>query len=99
MLSVKPIITVVDGLVETAERVRTRARARVRVTELLAGRPVERIAILHTVVDDVETFRRTVVGRIPGGVDPARVSIQMIGPSIGPHVGPGALGGVVLLRR
>jgi fatty acid-binding protein DegV len=27
------------------------------------------------------------------------VSIQMIGPSIGPHVGPGALGGVVLLRR
>ena len=99
MLSVKPIITVVEGLVETAERVRTQARARERVTELLAGRPVERLAILHTGVADVEAFRRTVVERIPGGVDPARVSIQTIGPSIGPHVGPGALGGVVLLRR
>jgi DegV family protein with EDD domain len=99
MLAVKPIITVVDGLVETADRVRTRARARERVIELLAARPVERIAILHTGTDDVEAFRETVVRRLPGGVDPAHVSVQRIGPSIGPHVGPGAIGGVVLLRR
>ncbi len=99
MLSVKPIITVVDGLVETADRVRTRARALERVTELLAARPVERIAILHTGTGDVDAFRNAVVERIPGGVDPSRVSVEMIGPSIGPHVGPGALGGVVLLHR
>jgi len=85
--------------VETADRVRTHARALERVIELLAARPVERIAILHTGTGDVDAFRDSVVGRIPGGVDPARVSIQTIGPSIGPHVGPGALGGVVLLRR
>ena len=99
LLSVKPIVTVVDGLVETADRVRTRARALERVTELLTARPVERIAILHTGIGDVEAFRVSVVSRIPGGVDPDHISIRTIGPSIGPHVGPGALGGVVLLRR
>src|SRR5512140_1088552 len=99
MLSVKPIITIVDGVVEATERVRTRARARERVIELLTARPVERIAILHTGSDDVDAFRDTVVARLPGGVDEARVSVQTIGSSIGPHVGPGALGGVILLRR
>ncbi len=99
MLSVKPIITVVDGLVETADRVRSRARARERVIELLTARPVERIAILHTVAEDVEAFRDAVVGRLPGGVDPARVSVHTVGASVGPHLGPGALGAVVLLKR
>jgi DegV family protein with EDD domain len=99
MLSVKPIITVVDGLVDTADRVRSRARARERVIELLTARPVERIGILHTMTEDVESFRDEVVARLPGGVDPARVSVEAIGPSIGPHVGPGAVGGAVLRRR
>ena len=99
MLSVKPIITVVGGLVETADRVRTRARARERVVELLTARPVERIAILQTVTDDIEAFRDTVVAGLPGGVDPAFVSIQTVGPSVGPHLGPGAIGAVMLLRR
>lgn len=83
MLSVKPIITVVDGLVETADRVRTRAKARERVIQLLTARPVERIAILHTGADDLEGFRETVVGRLPGGVDPAYVSVgQWARPSV-----------------
>jgi len=87
MLAVKPIITVVDGLVETVDRVRTRARARERVIELLTAHPVERIAILQTVTDDIEAFRDTVVRLVPGGVDPAHVSIQTVGPSVGPHLG------------
>ena len=37
LLSVKPIITVVDGAVETVDRVRTRARARERVIEPAHG--------------------------------------------------------------
>ena len=99
MLAVKPIITVVDGLVETADRVRTRARARERVIELLTAHPVERIAILQTVTEDIEAFRDTVVRLVPGGVDPAHVSIQTVGPSVGPHLGPGAVGAAMLLRR
>jgi len=99
LLSVKPIITVREGLVVTADRVRTRARARERCLELLTARPAERVSILHTMAPDVEAFRAELIRRMPGGIDPARVSIQPVGPSVGPHLGPGCLGGVVLLER
>jgi DegV family protein with EDD domain len=96
LLSIKPIITVRDGVVETADRVRTRGKARERVTELLTQRKVERLAILYTPPADVEAFRDEVVARLPGGVDPARVVVYPVGASVGPHLGPGCLGGVIL---
>ena len=99
LLSVKPIITIKDGAVETAERVRTRSKARERVIELLTSRPVERLAILSTPPSEPDSFREEVIARMPDGVDPAAVTIQIIGPSVGPHLGPGCLGGVVLYRR
>ena len=63
LLSVKPIIAVKHGVVETADRVRTRAKARERVIELICQRPIERMAILHTVTPDVEGFRDEVIAR------------------------------------
>lgn len=99
VLSIKPIITVTDGAVETADRVRTRAKARARALELLTARPVERLSILHTLTPEVEAFGAEVVRRLPGGIDPSRVSTEVVGPSVGPHIGPGCLGGVALLRR
>ena len=99
ILSFKPIITIKDGTVEAAERVRTRAKARERVIELLSARPVERLAILFTPPSEPEAFREEVIAAMAGGVDPARVTSQVVGPSVGPHLGPGCLGGVVLYRR
>ncbi len=99
VLSIKPIITVVDGLVETADKVRTRTKARERVIELLTAMPVERIAFLHAQASDLDVFRAEVLARLPGGVDSRRVSTEVIGASVGPHVGPGCVGAVVLLRR
>ena len=99
LLSVKPIITIKDGKAETTEKVRTRSKARERVMELLTVRPVERVAVLHTMAEDVEGFRDELVRRMPGGVDPARVSIQPVGPSVGPHLGPGGIGAVILYAR
>jgi fatty acid kinase fatty acid binding subunit len=99
LLSVKPIITIKDGAVETAERVRTRSKARERVIELLTSQPVERLAILSTPPSEPDSFREEVIARMPDGVDPVAVTIQVIGPSVGPHLGPGCLGGVVLYRR
>jgi DegV family protein with EDD domain len=99
VLSVKPIITVVDGLVTIAEKPRTRARARARATALLTARPVERIAFLHTQAPDLEAFRAGVLARLPRGVDPACVSTEVVGPSVGPHLGPGGVGAAVLLQR
>jgi DegV family protein with EDD domain len=99
LLSFKPIITIKDGKVEAAERVRTRAKARERVIELLTARPVERLAILSTPPSEPDGFREEVIAAMTGGVDPARVTSQVVGPSVGPHLGPGCLGGVVLYRR
>lgn len=98
VLSVKPIITLRDGLVEIVDKPRTRARARERVIELLAASPVERIAFLHTRTPGIDAFREEVLARLPAGVEPAHVSTSLVGPSIGPHVGPGILGAVVLRR-
>ncbi len=97
LLSVKPIIAVEKGVVETADRVRTRAKARERVIELICHRPIERLAILHTVTPDVEGFRADVLERAPD-LDPDAVTIHLVGPSVGPHLGPGCVGAAVLYR-
>jgi DegV family protein with EDD domain len=97
LLSVKPIIRVKHGVVETIDRVRTRAKARERLIELITERPIDRLAILHTVSPDVEAFRAEVLGRSPE-LDPASVTISLVGPSVGPHLGPGCVGAAVLYR-
>jgi DegV family protein with EDD domain len=99
ILSMKPIITVVEGKVETADRVRTRGKARERVLELLSARPLEALAVLYGPPADAVAFRDELTPRIPGGIDPARVSVQPIGPSVGPHVGHGCIGAVILAKR
>jgi DegV family protein with EDD domain len=96
LLSVKPIIEVRDGLVDVIERVRTKGKARRRMTELLCTRPIEKLVILHTTSADVEAYRDAFVAAIPGGIDPDCVSIELVGPSVGPHLGPGCVGAVAL---
>ena len=68
LLSVKPIIKVKDGAVETVDKVRTRSKARERLIELIVERPIERLAILHTISPDVEAFRDQVLARAPGSI-------------------------------
>jgi DegV family protein with EDD domain len=98
LLSVKPIVVVQDGVVGSADRPRTRSKARARLLELIGDRPVERISILHSVTPDVEAFRDRVLASLPD-LDPAAVTIELVGPSVGPHVGPGCVGVVILYRQ
>jgi DegV family protein with EDD domain len=96
LLSVKPIIRVNAGVGDTVDRVRTRGKARERLIELICERPIERLAILHTISPDVEAFRDEVCAQ--GGLDPADVSISIVGASVGPHLGPGCVGAAILYR-
>jgi DegV family protein with EDD domain len=96
MLSIKPIITVEHGIVENADRVRTRAKARERVLELLTAQPLEQASLLHTTHADVEEFAVRFAER--SGLPPERIQIMAVGPSVGPHLGPGCVGGVVITR-
>ncbi len=96
LLSLKPIIKISDGHVEVFERVRTKGKARERLIELLCTRPIERLSILHTTNASVEEFTRELVAHVPGGIDASKVTVDLVGPSIGPHLGPGCVGGVAL---
>ncbi len=98
LLSMKPIIEVKDGKVETLDKVRTRGKARERLIDLVSIRPMERLSVLHTTNADVEIFRDALVARVPGGIDPSLVTIDLVGPSVGPHLGPGCVGAVALYR-
>lgn len=97
LLSFKPIITVIDGVVENAERVRSRAKARERVLELLTAKPLERATVLHSTNADFEEFHARFLER--SGLDPSLVDTLVIGASVGPHLGPGCVGAVILYRR
>ena len=97
ILNVKPIITVLDGVVENADRVRSRPKARERVLELLTEKPLERASLLHTTNADVEEFRAQFIER--SKLDPSKVQVMLVGPSVGPHLGPGCVGATVILRH
>ena len=97
LLSVKPIMMLKHSEITTADKVRTRSKARERLLDLICERPIERLSILHTVSPDVEAFRDLVLGRVPG-LDPAAVTIELVGASVGPHLGPGCVGAAVLYR-
>jgi DegV family protein with EDD domain len=99
LLSVKPIITIKDGAVETVDKVRTRSKARSRTVELLTDRPVERMVVLHSMAEDVDAFRKELLDRVSGPLDPSSVDIYPIGSSVGAHLGPGGIGAVVLYAR
>jgi DegV family protein with EDD domain len=95
LLSIKPIITMADGLVAVAEQPRTRSRAHERVIELMTDKPVAELHLLYSPPQDPEVFKAAILARMPGPA-PKVVTAQIIGPVIGTHVGPGAYGGIMV---
>ena len=102
MLSVKPIITVTDGLVVMADKERSRAKARATVIASIAKAPD------RAPLDPAHANQHARGGRglpdatlaaIPGGVDAAKVTVGLIGASTGPHLGPDLMGASFLRAR
>ncbi|MCU1466476.1 MAG: domain protein DegV family [Actinomycetia bacterium] len=88
MLSIKPIISVTDGAVEPAGRVRTRSKAlRFLVDQVPVGN-VELISVLHAGAPDLDEFLKMLEPKVPD----AEVTVGTIGPVIGVHTGPRVMG-------
>ena len=88
MLSIKPIISVLDGAVESAGRVRTRSKAlRFLVDQIPVGN-VEIISVLHANAPDIDEFLAMLEPAVPD----AEVTVGTIGPVIGVHTGPRVMG-------
>jgi DegV family protein with EDD domain len=96
VLSVKPIITIVDGIVDTADRPRTRSKARARLLELLSEREVEQVCLLHAQAQGMDEFGDELARAT--GFPREKMTSHLIGASVGPHVGPGAYGAIILRR-
>jgi fatty acid kinase fatty acid binding subunit len=88
MLSIKPIVTVVDGAVEQAGKVRTRSKALDFILQKVPTGKVESICVLHSGAVDIDEFLATLRPKVEG----AEIVVGRIGPVVGVHVGPGALG-------
>lgn len=80
------------------ERVRTRKAALSRVIELTSALgPLEELALVHThAPDEAEKLARRASYLIPGGKVPMSAEVT---PVIGAHIGPGAVGFVVIQAR
>lgn len=88
LLDVKPLLTVEDGVVAAAGRVRTRSKARGAIIDrALAHRSAQRMALLHGASDDVDE----VVDAIRAAVG-EHVVVAELGPVVGTHAGPGTIG-------
>lgn len=95
LLSVKPIMTIEDGLVVSADTPRTRAKAHDRIVSLMTDSPLAELHLLYAPPADADAFRDELLARLPPPA-PKLVTAQVIGPVIGAHVGPGAYGGVLI---
>ena len=90
LLSVKPLITLRGGEVHPIERVRTRSRAIERLYLWAAEFPaVSDFSVLHiSSFDDAKALFDRIQRRFPD----ATGYVTSVGPVVGTHVGPGALG-------
>ena len=89
MLSIKPVIQVLDGVVEPESRQRTRGKAvRYLADKLREAGPLASLAAFSADAPDMDSFLATIEGMEPK----ERILVGDIGPVIGTHAGPGAIG-------
>ena len=89
LLSIKPVIAVRDGVVEQESRQRTRAKSlRYMADKLRAAGPLEWLAIMGAEAADFDEFVSLISDVVP---QRPRI-LGDIGPVVGTHAGPGAIG-------
>lgn len=89
VLSIKPVITVVDGKVEPFGKVRTRSKALKFIVDHVGQQEIEELCVLQGNAADLEEFRGLVAAITPAGQTPIEAEI---GPVVGVHTGPGIIG-------
>jgi DegV family protein with EDD domain len=89
ILSVKPVIEVVDGAVEPGPKVRTRAKAfQYLIDRITAEAAVENLAVLHGDAPDLEQFLQLLAPHFPRD----RIVVGQLGAVVGSHTGPRTIG-------
>ena len=89
VLSIKPVITVVDGKVEPFGKVRTRSKALKFIVDHVGKEQIEQLCLLQGGASDYAEFRDLTAAIVPAGQEPLEA---VIGPVVGVHTGPGIIG-------
>lgn len=92
-LNIKPILSIVDGRVESVDKVRTRSKVLERVAEMVVektgGNGPVRLATLHA---NAESEARALLAATAAKVNPVETVLSSVSPVIGAHTGPGTVG-------
>jgi DegV family protein with EDD domain len=92
-LNIKPVLTLVDGRIETADKVRTKSKAIDRmvglVVESVSGRTPVRLATLHA---NAEADAMSALEAAAARLSPVEKVLTSVSPVIGAHTGPGTVG-------
>jgi DegV family protein with EDD domain len=89
LLAIKPVIEVRDGVVEQESKQRTRARSlQYLADKVLAAGPIARLAVFSADAPDLDQLLDLLDGVRPT----ERMLLGDVGPVIGTHCGPGAIG-------
>ena len=94
VMSIKPLISITNGLVEEAGKQRTRSKALAHLVDILRNQevPIERLAVLNAQCADIDAFVAMVREVYTG-----EIIVGDIGAVIGTHAGQGTIGIVFLL--
>ena len=94
VMSIKPLISITNGLVEEAGKQRTRSKALAHLVDILRNQevPIERLAVLNAQCADIDAFIAMVKEVYSG-----EIIVGDIGAVIGTHAGQGTIGIVFLL--
>ncbi|MGD9794384.1 MAG: DegV family protein [Acidimicrobiia bacterium] len=96
VLSIKPIIEVVNGKVEEGGKQRTRAKAlSFLIDQVTAAGEIENLAVMHAACPDVDQFVAKLRPLSPTG----DIVVGDIGAVIGAHAGQGTIGVVFQSKR
>ena len=98
VLKIVPILTVVDGTLKEYAKVRTFARAVDQVVDIatarLAGSHGARVAVIHSMSPELA---QKVSDRLSAAVQLGSIYVCSLGPTVGTHAGPGAVGAIFIV--
>lgn len=93
MLSIKPILHLLDGKIEPLASVRTKKKALAHLMEVaeteMAGKANVKAAVIHAAAADEA---KTIYAELKQKLNPTEIHIVELSPVVGAHVGPKALG-------
>ena len=94
LLSIKPVVTLVDGEVAEESKQRTRGRSlQYLADKILSSPPLSRVGIAHGAATDIDVF----LALLDDLKSEHPLMVSQLGPVVGTHTGPGTIG-VCLVR-